>query len=237
MKRSQRQGLDFFFIELYSGSEVWADEMRRRGFRVYSFDVLQGDGGDLLRPSVKRRVLRMLSSGMCLGVLAGVPCTSFTRAHRHPIRSACRPHGIAGLSERDQDKVTKGNQLFRNAVDFFRCCRRYRVPFVWENPRTSFQWLMPESKTIARWAEGVDIHIDQCGFGARWRKAITLRCFRIVAPERFERRCRRPRGDLNCQYTGKPHIVLEGRDSRGIHWTARAAAYRKIFGQPTRRRF
>ena len=81
MKRSQRQGLDFFFIELYSGSEVWADEMRRRGFRVYSFDVLQGDGGDLLRPSVKRRVFRLIRSGMCLGVLVGVPCTSFTRAH------------------------------------------------------------------------------------------------------------------------------------------------------------
>ena len=47
MKRSLRQGLDFFFIELYSGSEVWADEMRRRGFRVYSFDVLQGDGAEM----------------------------------------------------------------------------------------------------------------------------------------------------------------------------------------------
>ena len=34
MKCSRRQSLDFFFIELYSGSEVWADEMRRRGLRL-----------------------------------------------------------------------------------------------------------------------------------------------------------------------------------------------------------
>ena len=73
-----------------------------------------------------------------------------------------------------------------------------------------------------------DIHLDQCGFGARWRKATTLRCFRVVAPERLERRCRRPRGDLNCAFSMRPHIVLAGRDSWGIHWTARAAAYPKL---------
>ena len=119
MKRSRRESLDLFFIELHSGTETWADEMRRRGFRVYAFGELQGDCGNLLLPSVKRWVLRLISSGMFLGVLAGVPCTSFTRAHRHPIRSVPRPHGIAGLSERDQEKVEQGNQLFRNAVEFF----------------------------------------------------------------------------------------------------------------------
>ena len=68
MKRSRQESLDFFFIELYSGTETWADEMRRRGFRVYAFDVLQGDCGNPPLPSVKRRVLRLISSGMCLGV-------------------------------------------------------------------------------------------------------------------------------------------------------------------------
>ena len=68
----------YFFIELYSGSEMWSQEMRRRGYRVYSFDICQGPRGYLLRRGVGSRVLRMLRGGMCLGLLAGVPSTSFT---------------------------------------------------------------------------------------------------------------------------------------------------------------
>ena len=91
----------YFFIELYSGSEMWSQNMRSRGYRVYSFDVCQGPRGDLLRRGVRSRVLRMLRSGMCLGLLAGVPCTSFTRALRQPIRSTASPGGLPDLKASD----------------------------------------------------------------------------------------------------------------------------------------
>ena len=48
-------GLRLLLIELYSGSEVWANVMCARGFRVNSFDILRGESGDLLRTSVRRR--------------------------------------------------------------------------------------------------------------------------------------------------------------------------------------
>ena len=41
-----------FYIELFSGAEEWSRALRRRGRKVYSFDILQGEKGDLLRKGV-----------------------------------------------------------------------------------------------------------------------------------------------------------------------------------------
>ena len=113
---------------------MWSQEMRSRGYRVYSFDVCQGPRGDLLRRGVRSCVLRMLRSGMCLGLLAGVPCTSFTRALRQPIRSTACRGGLPNLKASDQSKLDHCNLIFRSAVSYFHACRRYSVPFVWETP-------------------------------------------------------------------------------------------------------
>ena len=38
----------YFYIEIFSGTEMWARALRRRGCRVYTFDIIQGPEGDLL---------------------------------------------------------------------------------------------------------------------------------------------------------------------------------------------
>ena len=162
---------------------------------------------------------------MCLGVLAGVPCTSFSRAVRNPIRSSEFPEGVPELNSANRSKVSHGNLILQGALSFFSICRRHGVPFIWENPRTSFMWLCPRVRATERWAGVEDVFLDQCQYGSKWKKSTTLRCFNVADPQRLHRRCQRPRGSPLCSATGRPHFVLEGRDPHGVHWTSRAAAY------------
>eukprot|EP00959_Pyramimonas_sp_CCMP1952_P037125 776850-Pyramimonas_sp.AAC.1 len=80
--------------------------MRRRRCKVYSFDILQGPEGNLLRPGVMRRVLRLVRAGHCLGVLAGVPCATFSiaRGGHNATRSKQYPAGLPGLPPRLQSQ-------------------------------------------------------------------------------------------------------------------------------------
>ncbi|CAK0896451.1 unnamed protein product, partial [Prorocentrum cordatum] len=139
-----------FYIELLSGPEVWCKGMRRRRCKVYSFDILQGPGGDLLRPAVMRRAPKLVRSGHCLGALAGVPCATFSMARggHNAIRSKDFPAGLPGLPPHLQSQVEEGNRLFYNAVRIFDQCRRYRAPFLREGPQSSYAWHMPDAKRI-----------------------------------------------------------------------------------------
>ena len=120
-----------------------------------------------------------------------------------------------------------GNRLLQISCEIFKLCWRLDVPFVWENPLCSFQWWHPLAKEIAS-LEGVsDLCLHQCAYGARWYKPTRLRVFGLRDTRDLERKCKRRvvEGKWLCQHSGLPHIVLQGRDSQGVCWTARAAAY------------
>lgn len=212
-------------IELFAGSEVWSKGMRRRRCKVYSFDILQGPEGDLLRPQVVRRVLGLVRSGHCLGVLAGVPCTTFSiaRGGHNAIRSRDFPAGLPGLSTRLQGQVEEGNNLFYNAVKVFDQCIRYHVPFLWENPQSSFMWKMPDAFRILSRPHVEDVITHYCGWGTSWKKPTRFRVYRLPGADRLHKKCT-GRGGF-CSFTGESHHVLQGRDPSGVHWTRRANPY------------
>ena len=199
---SARGRLGYFFVEIFSGVEEFSRALRRRGFKVYSFDLLQGDAGDLTRQRVRQRLRRLLRSGMCLGLLAGVPCTSFSRARGggpRAIRSAQHPMGLphllrraeafarergrrptkhelaVGAELRNGFKLVDGNLLLGVSVDIFKVCRQMRVPFLWENLLTSFQWVTGLAQQVAAWDGVVDVTVHYCGYGTCWKKPTTLR--------------------------------------------------------------
>ena len=215
----------YFFVELFSGCEVWSNTLRKRGYAVYSFDTLQGESGNVLRPSVARLIGRLLASGGCLGVLAGVPCTSFSIAagRRRPMRSKSDPLGLPGLPPNMQEKIQLGNQLLAAAMKFFRICHKYRVPFLWESPATSYQWHTPGAVAMDKWPGVEDVITHYCGWGTRWRKATRFRCFMLPTCHELVKKCRSRNGI--CSFSQKHHITLEGKDPNGLNWTARAAAY------------
>ena len=110
----------------------------------------------------------------------------------------------------------------RGVTRFFRQCRRYRVPFLWENPLTSIQWWTPAAQQVASWPHTQDVTVHYCAYGTRWRKPTKLRCHRLRSAHKLAATCQ---GRRICQYTGKPHIVLQGRDENNTNWTLRAQPY------------
>ena len=217
-------------MELFSGAEVFAGELRRRGYVVYTFDVLQGPSGYVLRAPVRARIRKLLRSGMCLGLLAGVPCTSFSRARGggpHAIRSSERPGGLPNLSEENQRKVCEGNRLLQIAADIFLLCWRCDIPFVWENPMSSIMWLHPWATRFEDLHGIEDISLHYCAYGARWMKPTRLRTFGLHRFQDLQRKCFRQVSSDGwvCGHSGLPHVVLQGRDPQGLPWTARANAY------------
>ena len=212
---------------MFSGCEAWSKELRRRGYGVYSFDILQGPDGDVLRKPVQSRIRRMLSSGSCLGLLAGVPCTSFSIAagRFRPLRSKTCPMGLPDLPERLQEKVVLGNELLRVSLSFFRYCKRYSVPFLWENPASSYQWRTAAAEEVRSWDHSTEVLTHYCGWGARWKKATRFMCFQLPNAIELHKKCTSLTSV--CVFTNKEHIRLEGKDDNGINWTARAAAYPK----------
>ena len=219
----------YFFVELFSGCGAFSAALRKRGYKVYSFDILQGPDGDLTRPSVRRRVYALLRSGMCLGLLAGVPCTSFSMAlfPKDRGRSKEFPMGKPNLEERIAKKVKIGNRLLAISASFFSYCYAREIPVMWENPWCSLQWETPIAKKFAALPHVEDVRLDMCGYGARWKKPTRLRCMHLVRPDRLQKICSgRVLGGVRCcQFSLKPHIVLRGRDERGANRTAVAAAY------------
>ena len=214
--------LGYFFIEVFSGSEVVARQLRARGFKVYTFDKMQGESGDLLKRAVMNRVLRLVSSGMCLGVFAGIECTSFSICHANQLRTKLFPAGRPDLEGKQRDKVRLGNLLFRAGMRILNSCVRVGVPFAWENPASSFMWQMPASKQLEK-HEGVqDCVFDACAYGAVWKKPTRLRCF-LLKPGHMGMRCKQL-GRL-CGFSLRPHVQLQGRDPTGVNWTARASEY------------
>ena len=130
--------------------------------------------------------------------------------------------GRPGLSPRDQQKLLLGNALFDIAVDFFELCKDMRIPFIWENPFTSFMWKMKRSIAVLRWPHVQDVEVHYCGYEQAWKKPTRFRCFMVPgAKTLLERLCR----SNPCQFTGLPHIRLQGTDAHGVFWTLRACAY------------
>ena len=220
--RNEDSRLSHFFVELFSGSEAVSNQLRARGFEVFTFDKLQGPSGDLLRRSVLERVLRLMRTGMCLGVFAGIECRTFSVMQGGRLRSAAFPAGLPNLPDHLRDKVKVGNALFGAGMVILSECIKLRIPFILENPQSSRMWDMPTNIALSNNPEVQDVVLDYCGYGARWRKTTKFRCF-MLSPAHLARRCR-PVGKL-CGHSLQPHIILEGRDPTGVCWTSRASEY------------
>ena len=125
--------LGYFFIEVFSGSEGVARQLGAQGVKVYTFDKIhdmlglafevaatwdQVDLPNLACMEVIARIYQLIektqvSSGMCLGVFAGIECTSFSVCHTNQLRTKLFPAGRPDLEGKRLDKVILGSLLVR----------------------------------------------------------------------------------------------------------------------------
>lgn len=212
-----------FVIEVFSGCQAFARSIRNRGLQCLAFDLNQGPSGDVLKPSVFRRLVALMKSGNCRGILFAPPCTTFSSARHPAVRSRRRPRGLHGLVGRDAAQVLEANAIIDRMIVLLRIATTLRIPWLVENPRASILWHDRGVRSVIQQAGANLQHIHMCAFGCRWRKPTTLCCFRL--PTVQDKRC--VAHNHICQYSGMAHIPLRGRDANGVVWTKRAQAYSK----------
>ena len=182
-------------LDLFSGSAGVARGLTDRGSPwVLIFDIERSPNEGLDNPSVQKMIELLLRAQVFLSFGASPPCSSFSRAVHPPWRSCAYPRGLPGLGHVAFAKVTNRNR----------------------QADCSFMWLLRGFEEFAEATSSSVFRLDQCRFGARWRKrtrfAVPLAS--ALAGERLFCVCARP------------HLVLRGRsvpDSRP--WTAVAQAY------------
>ena len=90
-------------------------------------------------------------------------------------------------------------------------CDEHAVPWIIENPRSSFLWQMPSVLKLAARPTTRVHHLHQCRYGCPWMKPTTMMSGGGIqdAPA-LELVCKPVRrGGLSlCSVTGKPHFVL-----------------------------
>ena len=143
------------FIDLFAGAGGVGRAMSRHGFWVLRWDILLGEGYNLLVPRTQRMLRGWVLSGLVAAWHAAFPCTSFSRARDRGggparLRSDARPEGLLNLSPADAIKVKDGNRLLQFVISLFYVSLRQGTPCSAENPRGSRAWLMPRMRVLLR---------------------------------------------------------------------------------------
>ena len=214
-------------LDLFSGCGKVGSAGRRMGFTSLQFDTILRADDDLTKPLAQRRIKSLVMTNRVAACMLPVPCTSFTTARNRTsvIRSTQEPWGISReMNEREARSIALGNATAGAALKIIRLLNKYKVPWIVENPRTSYLWHLPELHAVSQAAHGHFRVADFCQFGARWRKKTGFLCGNIDELD-SQPLCRTCSGKALCSSTNKPHIVLSGNNKQGIPWTKIAEPY------------
>ena len=191
-----------------------------------ALDVILSDAHDLFRPVVFEIISGCRESISISFIWLGTPCSSWSRA-RHDLPDSWGPRsrnhiwGKPNLSDRDKERVKIGNRTLNYSNRIIKLAKTLFIPVVIENPDSSYLWHAP---TLVRLSgDSDDVIVDFCQFKKRRRKRTRLRVWLMSELTTVSRTCSGRHGV--CSATGKPHIVLSGRNRNGIPWTKIAEPY------------
>eukprot|EP00438_Fugacium_kawagutii_P007238 Skav211558 [mRNA] locus=scaffold2228:116375:121024:+ [translate_table: standard] len=202
-------------LDLFSGSRGAAKALAKKtGCWVLTYDILHSASEDLLDPSVRQAIERMISEGCFWSVAAGPVCASFSRAVRPPVRSRAFPRGLSGISDNMQIKVEVGNDMSFWVAALVRLAHQHGLLFWVENPWLSFLWQQPEWLQLVGDGLGAFYTTDYCRWGTPWRKRTSFFTNTSLGGQKVFCVC------------SKPHVRLVGYcKSKQLMWTKIAEPY------------
>ena len=241
-------------VHLFSGPAERSDGLRKAfrdaGWTTTDIDTanahLHGDShSNLLRDDLWIRIQSALDEGRIDAVIAGPPCSTFSRA-RHgggsqdgprPLRSPEHPYGLRGvhLHEHEKNKVKEANYLALKILETLRLAHTKGVAFVLEQPAPSpgvaSMYHFEEAKALRALPGVTAVALDQCMFGAASTKPTLLVTY-CVLTDGLDKKCVhvKQRQDY-FDASGAPlsrwgaHAPLRGPSADGSFKTAAAAAY------------
>jgi hypothetical protein len=190
--------------------------------------VRGGDSHDLASPSVARHVITLASDPRCMGVVATVPCKTWSVARMRgdkggptPLRNVWNPLGFFNAFGALPYKVAQANACADHAVAAAMAVAQHGGSFIFENPvsrgmgsedafrgRESHSplWGHPSVQNLASLYGSLHT-FDQCMVGAPTEKRTTLlvsRNLSAFASQVFDK--------LTCNHGGHPVLTGTGKD-------------------------
>ena len=217
-----------FALETFSGTARIADALCAAGIPTYPIDVVLHDHHDVLDPAVEQCITKWLKDGRILFLWLCMPCTTFSRARKWdglgpgPLRDEQNLWGLSGLRRTDNKKLQIGNNLLLFTLRMMVLCESLHVPYVLENPTSSYAWYMPPLVKFSNGYNPLFCYLDFCQFGERWKKPTTL-LYNFLDLSDLNRQCQSKHGI--CSRTSRPHVRLAGVDQAGVFMTLRAQPY------------
>ena len=179
-------------LDLFSGSFGVAKQMIQNGAPfVLTFEWNRSPDEDLLKSSVREKILKLLRLGAFLTFGAAPICSSFSRAVTPPVRNNRFPRGMPGLRVSMRLKVAQGNSHSDFVYECLEVCFEFGVFYFVENPDTSWWWWQAKWKAYNAPDSPFVFRCCFCRFGTRWRKATRIATNTMLAGKTMWCQCRR----------------------------------------------
>ena len=220
-----------WIVEVFAGCSRLSKSFANLGFHVLAVDIEFGESNDLLQEKVQNKLLAFIKTHKVVYVWLGTPCTSWSRARKNdggpqPLRNddSCL-FGFENLGPADAEKVRVGNALLAVSLRLIEFCISARIIWTLENPWTSRIWLTPGILALQQLNTPFVqmIRVDYCQYHMPWRKSTALLSGGFPALHNVSKVCQTKHG--RCSASGRPHIILQGRDHTGMFFTLRAQPY------------
>ena len=238
------------FLHLFSGRERGGslqEQLKAFGWRTFPIDIAQPlllhAGNDLLNDQVWQEIEYMVETGQAQGVGMDPPCSTCSRARKHPptfprrIRSKARPHGLTKsmLWPAEIVELQKANYMYQKVISLANKCHSRNIPWYIEQPEpwgpeddnaTLFDF--PEM-ILLRALPGVDVSdFDQCEKGADTVKPTRLVHFGLDMTKFKQNDI--DGGPVRCSHPKKEWILSSGGTHWGSHPPALTLAYKNKEG-------
>ena len=238
------------FLHLFSGRERGGslqEQLKAFGWQTYPVDIAQPHllhaGNDLLNDQVWQEIEYMVEAGQIQGVGMDPPCSTCSRARKHPpafprrIRSKARPHGLikSMLWPAEIVELQKANYMYQKIISLANECHRRNIPWYIEQPEpwgpeddnaTLFDF--PEMILLMS-LPGVDVSdFDQCEKGSDTVKPTRLVHFGLDMTKFKQNEI--DGGPVRCSHPKKEWILSSGGTHWGSHPPALTLAYKNKEG-------
>ena len=144
------------------------------GCDVLSFEIANDVNQDVLSHDFLNFVSNERNN--IKSIMLPVPCRTFSLAQSRggkAIRSQAYPRGLPGPhSESALERIRVGNSIVDRAVRLLRVLNKLHIPYIVENPYSSYLWHFASFSECLR--GGAKVRVHQCAFGAPYRKDTLL---------------------------------------------------------------
>lgn len=158
-------------LDLFSGCFGVAKELSKlKAPWVLTYEWKRSAGEDLLCPTVRGTIKKLLLSGAIRSLSMAPICCSFSVAITPPIRSRRYPRGRPNVSAAMKRKLGEGNSHLDFMMELIEISEEMSISYTLENPDTSWMWRQRSTKKFRDPKSPNLFRLSFCRFGTAWKK-------------------------------------------------------------------